>query len=258
MAKKSAGKATTGKKVAHQRATGRNAGKGRALTSSPYSLVDSTAGRKALAKGAAPMIVVPKVAPGAIDKRMKDLARDIQALMNDISAQWAGLVLLEVLRRLADVPARTQHIEPDRVDKMADALVNTLVGYLASESPEEDLGPFYSTTGLTRRLNVSRQALDGRVTRHTLLALPGDDGSRLYPLFQFTEENGRLEVIRGLAEVMQRLAGAEAGPMLTAAWLTSETAGLDEGRTVVEHLREGGGLDQVLELADADIARWAS
>lgn len=169
---------------------------------------------------------------------------------------WIPRLVAALATRLADTPP-TVEVSHEWVDLMADMLANAVVGSLAQEGPEEDLGPFYSTTGLTRRLGVSRQALDGRADRHTLLALPGDDGSRLYPLFQFEERGGRLRVIAGLAPVLQALAAAGADPMSTAAWLTAKTDDLD-GDTVVEHLRNGGSPEPVLTLVEADRLRWAS
>lgn len=125
----------------------------------------------------------------------------------------------------------------------------------AESTPEEDLGPFYSTAGLARRLGVSRQVLDGRIARHTLLALLDDDGSRLYPAFQFVEVGGRLVVLPGLPEVMKALAKVDDEPIAIAAWVTAETGGLDDGATAIEHLRNGGAIEQVLDLIEADSQR---
>ena len=255
--KNSTGRVVSGEMVTNAAITGPHAHKG-GREGATRSLVVPAAGNKAAPRADRPAILAARSDAISVDIRMEERARALQAAMTDTSAQWASPVLVAVIERLGDMPARAQDIQPDKVDKMADALVNTLVGCLAADSLEEDLGPFYSTTGLARRLDVTRQALDGRVGRHTLLALTGDDGTRLYPLFQFTEQNGRLEVIPGLADVMKRLAAADAGPMMTAAWLTAETPGLDHGQTAVEHLRAGGAVDQVLELAYAEISRWAS
>jgi hypothetical protein len=170
--------------------------------------------------------------------------------------QWADSLLSAIAARLGSVPA-PRPLSLEDADKAADAMVNTLAGVIAQSTPEQDLGPFYSTTGLTKRLGVTRQALDGRIARHTLLALPGDDGSRLYPAFQFIDAAGRLDVLPGLPKVMKALAAVDDEPIGIAAWVTAQTGGLDRGSTAIEHLRNGGDTGQVLDLIDADAERLA-
>lgn len=64
----------------------------------------------------------------------------------------------------------------------------------------EVLGPFYRTSQVTRVLGgISRQALDERRRRKTILAMKTKDGDWVYPTFQF-DEHGR--PIRGLAKVV--------------------------------------------------------
>ncbi len=154
--------------------------------------------------------------------------------------------------------SRSEPVTAETVDHLAESLLSTFVEELTETgSPEEDLGPFYSTAGLAKRLRVSRQALDGRVQRHTLVALPADDGSRLYPTFQFDESGGTPRVLVGLSDVMKVLDDADLGPMETAAWLAAPTEELG-GNSAVQHLREGGAVESVLALARADVHRWAS
>lgn len=168
---------------------------------------------------------------------------------------WTDKLLQAITARLDSVPTSTHPLSQIDPNKAADAMFNTLVEVMTEGSPEEDLGPFFSTSGLSRRLGVTRQALDGRITRRTLLALMGDDGSRLYPVFQFIGEGAHLKVLPGLPRVLKALAEVDDEPIAIAAWLTAETSGLDEGSSAVEHLRNGGAVEQVLDLVNVDAER---
>jgi hypothetical protein len=168
---------------------------------------------------------------------------------------WTAKLLQAITDRLDSVPKSSRELSRVDANKVADAMFNTLVEVIATGSPEEDLGPFYTTTGLCKRLGVTRQALDGRISRRTLLALAGDDGSRLYPAFQFTGKGTRLKVVPGFSKVMQALAEIDAEPIAIAAWVTADTNGLTHGTTAIEHLRNGGSVDQVLDLVGSDAER---
>lgn len=167
------------------------------------------------------------------------------------------------VRRFAERFERFSAVHEAVLDMDADAAeaaIDVMLGFLGDAIPEasdpaHDLGPFYSTTGLARRLKVSRQALDGRVQRNTLLAIPASDGSRLYPIFQFVDGAGRPTVVPGLSDVMKRLADGGAGPMGIAAWLTAASEELD-GTSAVDFLKDGGDVERVLDVVDRDVARW--
>ena len=58
-------------------------------------------------------------------------------------------------------------------EAIADAMVAVLP---QSHIFDEISGPFYDTSGLTRWLQITRQALHQRVARHAILACPLDDG----------------------------------------------------------------------------------
>lgn len=116
--------------------------------------------------------------------------------------------------------------------------------------PERDLGPFATERAVAERLGAGE-------ARGSLLAVPGDDGTSLYPLFQFHDRDGGWVIVPGLAEVMTALSEAGADPLTVAVWLTAETEGLG-ARTAIDHLRAGGDVSQILVLVAADRARWES
>lgn len=139
----------------------------------------------------------------------------------------------------------------------ADALaaIAAFSSRLPDADPTEALGPYFDTRGLRNRLGVSRQALSARVARGTLLGVESDDGSTLYPTWQFTPE---LTVIRGLSGTLKVLSlGGVRDGFTKAVWLNSQRTELDE-MSPREWLLAGGSPVSVRELAEADIARLAA
>lgn len=60
-------------------------------------------------------------------------------------------------------------------DEIAEAMVAALpLGHVYDEIS----GPLYDTSGLTRWLGISRQALHQRIKSHTIAACPLDDGTQ--------------------------------------------------------------------------------
>src|SRR6187200_3087245 len=82
----------------------------------------------------------------------------------------------------------------------SDALADRMLASVPEPSPWAELGPFYSTTGIARVLGgVSRQAVEERRRRRTILALRTADNVWVYPAFQL---DGHNQVVQGLAEVL--------------------------------------------------------
>jgi hypothetical protein len=118
----------------------------------------------------------------------------------------------------------------------------------------EVLGPFYTTRLVASLLGgASRQALADRRERGTLLALKTTDGVLVYPAFQFDEAH---RVVPGLAEVLRHFQDVDVDEWTVAGWLVSSSEALD-GCTVVDWLRQGGGLEPVLSLAWDTARRFA-
>jgi hypothetical protein len=159
----------------------------------------------------------------------------------------------EELARRVDTLRRNGHKAADLGDP--DELAARMLAAVPAPSPWRELGPFYSTSGLARVLGgVSRQAIEERRRRRTVLALRTADGVWAYPAFQLDDRN---RVVRGLAEVLERFRPSTPDDeWMVAAFLVAAQPGLDGG-SIVEHLRAGGDLAPVLALADERAERWA-
>ncbi|HET6949246.1 MAG TPA: hypothetical protein VFI47_02665, partial [Acidimicrobiales bacterium] len=136
-----------------------------------------------------------------------------------------------------------------------DALAARMLATVPEPSPWAELGPFYSTAGIARVLGgISRQAVEERRRRRTILALRTADGAWVYPAFQLDDRN---RVVRGLAEVLDRFGPASLDDdWMVAAFLAAAQPGLG-GRSIAEHLRDGGDLAPVLDLAAERASQWA-
>lgn len=113
-------------------------------------------------------------------------------------------------------------------------------------------GPFYDTSGVTRWLGISRQAVEKRAAARRMLAVKTSDGHVLYPAWQF--DSTTRTVPRMLQEVLAVLLPAAESPWSVAAWL--RTPVVDGGRDAIDSIRDGHG-DEVLAEARRDAARWS-
>ncbi|HEX6423893.1 MAG TPA: hypothetical protein VFZ79_10460 [Acidimicrobiales bacterium] len=167
-------------------------------------------------------------------------------------ARVSARVSAELSRRVDAL--RSQGHSPDDLGD-PDALAARMLAAVPEPSPWAELGPFYSTAGIARVLGgVSRQAVEERRRRRTILALRTAEGTWVYPAFQLDERN---RVVRGLAEVLDRFRPQTPDDeWMVASFLAAPQPALG-GRTIVDHLRAGGDLTPVLDLADERAARWA-
>jgi hypothetical protein len=174
------------------------------------------------------------------------------AAVDPYVARVSAQVSAELARRVDRLRANGH--EPEQLGD-ADSLAARMLAAVPQPSPWTELGPFYSTTGIARVLGgVSRQAVEERRRRRTILALRTADGVWIYPAFQLDDRN---QVVRGLAEVLARFRpDTPDDEWMVASFLAAPQPGL-EGRTIVEHLRDGGDLAPALELADERATRWA-
>jgi hypothetical protein len=159
----------------------------------------------------------------------------------------------EELARRVDTLRRNGHKAADLGDP--DELAERMLAAVPAPSPWRDLGPFYSTAGLARVLGgVSRQAVEERRRRRTILALRTADDVWVYPAFQLDERN---RVVRGLPQVLERFQpGTPDDEWMVAAFVAAPQPGLDD-RSIVDHLCSGGDLDPVLALANERARQWA-
>ena len=101
---------------------------------------------------------------------------------------------------------------------------------------------------------MTRQAIEERRRRRTVLALRTADDVWVYPAFQLDDRN---RVVRGLPQVLERFhPETRDDEWMVAAFVAASQPGLDD-RSIVEHLRSGGELAPVLALADERAQRWA-
>lgn len=117
--------------------------------------------------------------------------------------------------------------------------------------PTHTLGPYFDTGGVRRRLGVTRQALGGRRRRNTLLAVEADDGTLLYPTWQFTKD---FQVVNGLPVVLKELDKVVKDGFSKAVWLTTAQDELAD-LSAAEWLARGGDPERVRVVAEADVAR---
>jgi hypothetical protein len=159
----------------------------------------------------------------------------------------------EELTRRVDVLRQQGHDAAELGDP--DDLAARMLAAVPLPSPWAELGPFYSTTGLARVLGgVSRQAVDERRRRRTVLALRTADGAWVYPAFQL---DGHNRVVAGLADVLDRFRpDTPDDEWMVASFLAAPQPGLG-GRTIVEHLRDGGDRRAVVDLAEDRATRWS-
>jgi hypothetical protein len=136
-----------------------------------------------------------------------------------------------------------------------DEVAARMLASVPEPSPWAELGPFYSTTGFARVLGgVSRQAVEERRRRRTVLALRTADGAWVYPAFQLDDHN---RVVQGIADVLDRFHPRIGDDeWMVASFLAAPQPALG-GVTIVDHLRAGGDLAPVLDLADDRAARWS-
>ena len=166
-------------------------------------------------------------------------------------ARVSAHVTAELARRVDALRAQGQG--PDALGD-AESLAARMLAAVPEPSPWAQLGPFYSTAGMARVLGgVSRQAVEERRRRRTILALRTSDDVWVYPAFQL---DGRNRVVRGLADVLARFGPAtDDDAWMVAAFVAAPQPELG-GRTIVDHLAGGDDLAEVVALADDRAERW--
>jgi hypothetical protein len=161
-------------------------------------------------------------------------------------------VTAELARRVDALRANGQG--PDALGD-AESLAARMLAAVPEPSPWAQLGPFYSTAGMARVLGgVSRQAVEERRRRRTILALRTADDVWVYPAFQLDERN---RVVRGLAEVLARFRPATTDDEWMVAGFVAAPQPELGGRTIVDHLSSGGDLADVVALADERAELWS-
>jgi len=117
---------------------------------------------------------------------------------------------------------------------------------------DELSGPFYDTSGLTRWLGISRQALYQKVARHAILACPLADGGVVYPAWQFL---GSGATIPSLGAVLTTLAEDTDDAWMMALRMRAPSDQLD-GNCPSDWLRKGRDAERVIAMAREVASSW--
>jgi hypothetical protein len=160
------------------------------------------------------------------------------------------------LRRAVHVQLRRAalaDLDPAAIGDPEDLAAAMVAALPASHPFDEVTGPFYDTTGLTTWLSVSRQALHQRVKGGSILGCPLDDGSIVYPAWQFLD-NGA--IVPGLSDLLKVLGPATNDTWQMALWLSAPNDELD-GSAPRDWLRSNRSREPVVTLAKQTAARWA-
>lgn len=196
----------------------------------------------------------PSAAPGTIGRPggVEDLPQRLKEYRTALVAELEKIVVPGVIGRLLDGASSVSPTELAR-RMLAVAPAPAPVSKMA-----EQVGPtFYDTAGVAVVLGgpgadpVSKQAVEQRRNRRTLLALQTSDGRWIYPTWQFHNH----EVLPGLAEVLAVF--AEHSSWSVGTWLTTPSTELD-GMTAVQWLEAGADRTHLLSLSRHTAARWAA
>jgi hypothetical protein len=174
-------------------------------------------------------------------------AESAVAPSTDDWVEEVGARLGSGLHRLVEIDPAIAATDPA---ELADRLV-------ASVPTRHDLdrltGPFYDTSGLTKWLGVTRQALDDRTKKGTLLMCPLADGTRVYPAWQFRTDR---TTVPHLAEALKILRAGASSAWTVATWLRTPIGEFGDVDAVTL-LDRGGDAEVVLAVARADADRWS-
>lgn len=187
------------------------------------------------------------VAPGRSGAQL-----DIVGYRRDLLQEVENKIVSVVIRRVRE---GTITVAPSELAQRMLAVVPVSV---PRNAMADQVGPtFYDTTGVTVLLAppganpISKQAVEQRRKRGTVLALKTSDKKWIYPTWQFVDH----EVLPGLSEVL--LVFGEAPAWSVATWLTTPASDL-EGASPADWLREGRDRGSVLRAAQRMAARWAA
>ena len=116
------------------------------------------------------------------------------------------------------------------------------------------LGLLLDTRQVAELLGVgTRQAVNDRVRRQRILALPTDERDLAYPAFQFNEKG---EPYAAMGLVLEAFAGAMLSPHTVASWCVTPQAALD-GSTPAQWMGEGRDPERLVIAARRSASRAA-
>ncbi|QDP96485.1 hypothetical protein FOE78_11735 [Microlunatus elymi] len=113
----------------------------------------------------------------------------------------------------------------------------------------EEVGPFYDTSGVTKLLHVTKQAVGDRIRNGTILALTTSDRKTVFPVFQF--DGGKVSPRLGPA--IRALSGLPRWSV--ALWFVTSSDDLGE-RTPLEWSNAGFSVDELTLAAQRAARDW--
>lgn len=180
------------------------------------------------------------------------LPQELQEYLEAFVAELETTLVPAIAQRLRAGAARLSPRE------LAKRMLDVAPAPAPANKMAEQVGPeFYDTAGVTVVLappgadRISKQAVEHRRKRRSLLALQTSDGRWIYPTWQFRDH----DVMPGLAEVLAIFAGHPSWSVAT--WLTTPTADL-QGLTAVRWLDERRDRNRLLRVARRTAHRWAA
>lgn len=198
-------------------------------------------------------LVTAVVDPAAPAKRMSSsgyLGFDSVLLSEGTERAWVDAIMEKFRSHLT----RVAHAYSEA--GVAAPSVDTLVELAASVIPaavrnplDVEIGPFFDTAGVQAFLDVTKQGVEKRRAKHTIMALRTADGRWVYPVWQFEDR----QVIPALVPAFQ--AFADSPPWSAALWFVTENPDLD-GATPLGWLGDGLPTEHVLASAQATAREW--
>jgi hypothetical protein len=135
------------------------------------------------------------------------------------------------------------------VEEMLDR-VTALLPPATPNALDAEIGPFYDTAGVETLLGgVSKQAVEARRKKHTILAVKTSDSRWAYPTFQFTGN----EVDPALVPTIQAFRGSPAWS--AALWFVTPNPDLNE-MTPLEWARSERPTDALVASARRTVGEW--
>jgi len=130
----------------------------------------------------------------------------------------------------------------------------------AAKSWNEFLGPFWATSQVSRLLDLTDEEVRKRYEERRLLGCKTQDGSILFPTFQFVqnEQDQSWHLIEGLDTVVSVFAGIKSHHVdwTLASWIRARRSDL-EGESIIDYLKAGKGLEIPLVIARDAANRWS-
>lgn len=182
---------------------------------------------------------VPAPAPDLSLRRESDILRST-------ATEYERALTVAVLGRLNTVIAE---LRESGLDERSLGEPVQLAERMVASIPRVDpfnleLGPFYTTSSLTKWLEVSRQYIHELTRQRRILALSTADNFKVYPSFQFSLKGAMMPHLADVLTVLEQ----HLEPWTQAMWFVTEKEEL-HGRTPAQWLMGGGEAAPVVQSA---------